>query len=204
MNKEWEGAKHLRNIRQPVTPDVNNPTLYSSKSKRHCENEVSELLRVLVHLMKPNLVLEVGVAEGYTTEILGEELARNGAGKLVGIDIDLGQIPPRIQSRIQELPVELIESDFLKVEFPTETQIDLAFLDSTLDQKDEEFLHFLPWLKPGAIVVLHDMGFGKRQDMSLPKRAEIAFSRVPFSYYNRINFSTPAGLAVLETRMEKK
>ena len=187
---------HKDGIRQPVTRDVKHPELFSAPSELSCENEVKGLLVALTYLLKPDIVLEVGVAEGFTAQAIGSELAHNGVGHLHALDINLSQIPAEIRDALAPLPVSLHEINFMAYEPPG--IIDLAFLDATLDQKDDEVLHFRPWFRKGTILVLHNMGYGRGGDMKYPKRAEGAFGRVPAGLYRRIHLPSPAGVAVVE------
>jgi predicted O-methyltransferase YrrM len=184
-------------IRQPVNPDVRHPELFTSPTRRSCETEIRELIAALVFITKPDLVLEAGIAEGYTTLAIAQALARNGAGELHGIDIDLTQVP---EARKQEIThggwAELHEASYRDYHPPG--SIHLAFYDATLDEKDEVVMHFSPWYQKGTMLLLHDLGYGRHGDMKKPKRAEQAFARVPTHLYRRIHFRTPNGLTILE------
>jgi predicted O-methyltransferase YrrM len=181
---------HVNGIRQPVNPNVRNPTLYSAPTPRSCENEVKEFIQALVNLTKPDTVLEVGVAEGWTTLAIAAALDRNGVGTLHAIDLE----PPTLD--IDHPRVEFHQMDFRA--FTPPATVDLAFMDATLDEKDQEVLHFSSHYQPGTILLLHNVGMGRLNKPDKPKRAEVALARVSPSLYRRVHFRTPAGLTILE------
>ena len=79
------------------------------------------LIYCYVRLMKPQRVIETGVAAGVSTSILLEALQRNGgAGELVSIDITakVGEVIPthlRLNWKLEVLSKQSYENSFLSI-----------------------------------------------------------------------------------------
>jgi predicted O-methyltransferase YrrM len=119
-------------------------------------------LHDLVLGIKPQLVVEVGCCRGFSTLHLAKALRQNGAGQLVSFDLDTGDANLRIQ-RAGLAPLVSFVQGNSAVEgrsfFRAGGGIDLAFIDGDHTRRgclrDAEV--FLPLLKIGGVLVLHDV-----------------------------------------------
>lgn len=143
------------------------------------EREVADFLHTLVRVMKPEVALETGCGEGYSTEAIVRALLENGSGRLRTCDTGLDKLQIAMW-RCPRLPYPL--SDFIRCEGVTlalsTRDVDLAFLDSSGDRLAE--LAALQ-LTEGGIVLLHDS-----------KRYETG------PEWNRVEIDTPRGLCLLQ------
>jgi predicted O-methyltransferase YrrM len=69
------------------------------------EDQSSLMLYSLVRVLKPQIVVETGVANGHSSFVILSALKTNGRGKLVSIDIrsDVGRLVPAEESEIWEI-----------------------------------------------------------------------------------------------------
>jgi hypothetical protein len=114
----------------------------------------------LIRHLQPQRVVEIG--GGYSTQIAGKALARNGKGRLTCIE-------PYPEARLLEanLDLELIQKRVEEIEvdfFSCLEAGDILFIDSSHAVKFGsdvcyEFLDLLPRLKPGVRIHVHDIFF---------------------------------------------
>jgi len=123
------------------------------------EVEVSELLWALIRMLKPELVLETGTHKGISSSYIAQGMEDNQKGQLITFEIiaalqkqavqlwtDLG-LTHRITSVLQ---------DALRFD-PQDQQFDMLFLDSEPQLRFDEFIRFFPNLKPGGLIIIHDL-----------------------------------------------
>lgn len=186
------------NIRYPVTPDVRHPDLYYAPGLYAAEQEIAELLGAITYLIKPDVAIEVGTAEGHTAYAIATAMKRTGVGELHCIEWD-GTSMDRARELLVDLPVVLHEQDFTSVTFPPDTKLQFGFFDATLVEKDIEFLHFRRWFEKGAIVAFHDTGYGRQQDMTKAKRAQMRVQKlIDAGHVKTIYFKCPRGFTLGE------
>ena len=145
------GEKSLPNKECPE------PFLWSMIDGWTAEVEVLEFLYALVHLIKPYFAVETGTWRGYAAEAIGKALRNNGRGKLITLEIDKDSYQvakERIIQKKLEKYVKVLNQSSLTYQPPE--KIDFLLLDSDLSLRGKEFVHFLPFLKPGSIIVFHD------------------------------------------------
>ncbi len=122
----------------------------------------------LVRLLKPKVIVETGVADGFTTSYILRALADNGEGKLYSIDLPHYLLPQDKQ------PGWIVEEDLrgrwdLRVGDAAQVLPELLkelgtvdmFLHDSLHTYDHMMLEFRavwPHLRPGGLFLSHDVG----------------------------------------------
>jgi predicted O-methyltransferase YrrM len=160
--------------------------------------EESLLLYAMVIATKPNLVLETGGLEGFTTMHIGLALKDQGFGHLYSIEYNLEYV-----EKINKL-IELRElSEWVTVvhqssfDFIRETDkiFDFVFLDTEIEQRMEEYNAIKEKLSKDAPVMIHDSSinhpFGPMDFSSISETTDI------------INIPTPRGMAILQPKKER-
>lgn len=121
------------------------------------EPEVGNLLNLLVHMQKPENILEVGTAIGASTLYMARTLADNGgAGRITTIEL----VPERAahaeanfkRAQLSER-IQLLKGDAREI-LPTLTEVyDLIFLDAAKGQYDDFLEIAQRILRPGGLIV---------------------------------------------------
>jgi hypothetical protein len=135
--------------------DCPHPEWWTAADADSAEAEVTELVAAFVRALQPELVLETGAAYGATAAAIGGALRRNGHGRLLTLEVDPARAA-HAQRRCAGLPVEVLNVASLEYEPPA--PLDFVWLDSLLELRAEEFLHFRPTMHAGTIVGFHDTG----------------------------------------------
>jgi len=114
----------------------------------------------LIRHLQPQRVIEIG--GGYSTQLAGKALTRNGKGKLTCIEPypEARLLEANLNLDLVEKRVEDVDVDFFSC---LETN-DILFIDSSHAVKFGsdvcyEFLEVLPRLKPGVWIHVHDIFF---------------------------------------------
>lgn len=139
----------------PPRADCPHPEWWTSADDESTEIEVSQLVAGFVRALQPELVVETGTAFGQTAEQIGMALNDNRHGRLQTMEID-DQRLALARTRVVGLPVDVLRTYSLLYTPPA--PIDFAWIDSLLGLRAQELEHLHPWLKPGAIVGVHDAG----------------------------------------------
>jgi predicted O-methyltransferase YrrM len=140
----------------------------------------AQLLYGIVRAMKPEIVLELGTAYGYSTLHLAQGCKDNGLGKVYTIEIDEKRYNAAIQNAEE---VEL--TDWIKFHRipPNELAIDLAFLDAV--HRANDIIEYLEYIKPrlsqGGIVVVHDPLWDDHLRAAAPDWQKVFFYKSSFS-----------------------
>ena len=128
-----------------------------------CSTEMEYLAfwQALVGITKPENVLETGSYYGMGTLHIGQACVKNGFGKLYSIELDsvcFDATKQKVDENSLQETVELIEGDTRDFLRETDIVFDLAFFDSNLDIRMEEFRICLDReiLKKGTFAVFHD------------------------------------------------
>lgn len=138
----------------PPRPDCPHPEWWHSEDDESTETEVAQLVAAFVRALQPELVVESGTAFGVTAELIGASLADNGHGYLWTYEID----PARVEAataRCRGLPVFVHAQPFGP---PFPDQIDFAWIDGHIEQRVADLVRARAWLRPGALVGVHDSG----------------------------------------------
>lgn len=117
------------------------------------ETDVLYFLKALVHLVKPDLVVETGTYRGATAGAIGAALQALGTGRLVTLECD-PQLAASSRANLAALPVEVVTMSSLS--YTPDQPIDLLFLDSTRPARVHEFRRFKSFLSDEALIVWHD------------------------------------------------
>jgi predicted O-methyltransferase YrrM len=154
-----------------VLGHVPRPTLHQ-RSVLYGNPDASRDLLALTYaccrLLRPNLVVETGVANGYTTAAMLEALAENGAGRLVSIDLphlhpqavaSVGAaVRPALRARWE---LNFGSARRLLKTLPLDDQpIDLFVQDAahTVRGQLAEYRTAWPRLKAGGLLITDDVG----------------------------------------------
>jgi hypothetical protein len=119
------------------------------------EVEFTEFLAQLVNLLRPSLVVETGVGQGYSTRRVACSLTPNS--RLRAYESD-----SYYRAMLSQLPFFAQPSHELALEQTPPPDIfaeaDLTILDADDDLRFEEIRSWAAVAKPGAIIVVHDAG----------------------------------------------
>lgn len=114
----------------------------------------------LLRHLQPQRVIEIG--GGYSTQLAGKALTRNGKGRLTCIEPfpEARLLDAKLDIELIQTPVEQVDVDFFSCLEPN----DILFIDSSHAVKFGsdvcyEFLEVLPRLKPGVWIHVHDIFF---------------------------------------------
>ena len=159
------------------------PEWWSAWNAVSTEVEASMLVAALVKATQPEFILEVGSHYGQTSERIGHVVIENGHGEFISLDNN----PEMIGSashRCQGLPVYFICADSLK--YIPARPIDFLFIDGD-EQRSKDLLHFMPYLAPSCVVVVHDTAYYLIETGIILKEW----------HWDHIELPTPRGLMVL-------
>ena len=184
MTRKHDLHKHIRS----ADSRTNHPRLFTAPAQPAAEDEVADFLWALVRMLKPDHVLETGTAFGHTAERICDALERNGVGHLTTIEMKRNRWQ-EAKERLELRPATVIHSAFEEYTPPEGTRYGLCFFDATRFTRDEEYLHFGPWINDDATLVVHDTG-SQHPGMAGVRRLEDA-GRIRTMY-----FATPRGISV--------
>ena len=112
------------------------------------------LLKMLVTMIRPQMILEVGTFTGYATLCMAEGLPEGGRIHTVEIDDELEDF---ILNGFRKSPysdrIELHIGDALKVVPGLDLKFDMIFLDGEKREYPEYYSALLEYLKPGGYMI---------------------------------------------------
>jgi len=161
--------KQLRQIEQNVLAAMTNANRESPFDAGHNGDfSLARSIYVICRLLRPNVVLETGVAHGVTSAFALQALAINQTGILFSIDLPpLGAeadkhvgafVAPELRGRwrLNRGPTKRVLPKLL----PTIKEVDLFVHDSlhTYRNMDFEFRTVWPYLRPGGFLISDDVG----------------------------------------------
>jgi predicted O-methyltransferase YrrM len=134
------------------------PQLWQMYGQQAAEVEVCELLYSLVRVSKPLVIVETGTHQGISTCYLAAACAENNWGTVLSAEVDA-----ELCDRAHRL-LELADlNEWATVYVGTglslireQGSVDLAFLDSHISMRVQEFEAVWPKVTPGGLVVVHD------------------------------------------------
>lgn len=108
---------------------------------------------------RAKLAIECGVYTGISTIALSKGLESNG-GSMISIDLNLTR--PLLHERVQKhniKNVQFVQGNNLGFRFEKQNCFDLIYIDSdhTYEHAVKELFLFDKYLKPGGIVIMHDI-----------------------------------------------
>ena len=137
----------LRDIYRETNLRLLNPRMASG----HIQGR---LLKMLVTMIKPQTVLEVGTFTGYATLCMAEGLPDGGMIHTVEIDDELEDF---IKKGFERSPysdrIRLHIGDALKVVPQLDLRFDMIFLDGEKREYPDYYAAFLDYLKPGGYMI---------------------------------------------------
>ena len=137
----------LRDIYRETNLKLLNPRMASG----HIQGR---LLKMLVTMIRPRMILEVGTFTGYATLCMAEGLPEGGRIHTVEIDDELEDF---ILNGFKKSPysdrIELHIGDALKVVPGLGLKFDLIFLDGEKREYPEYYSSLLEYLKPGGYMI---------------------------------------------------
>ena len=140
-------SAQLRNLYRETNLRMLNPRMASG----HIQGR---LLKMLVGMIKPELVLEVGTFTGYATLCIAEGLPAEGMVHTVEIDDELEDF---ITKEFEKSPFSnricLHIGDALKVVPELGLMFDIIFLDGEKREYPDYYSVLLHWLKPGGYMI---------------------------------------------------
>ncbi len=157
------------------------------------EVEVLNFLQSLVTTIKPDLIVETGTFIGHSSISMAKGLKANGFGKLITVEFDpavFEKADQNIRSAGLEDWIEARCMSSLALEIDGE--IDLLYSDSDLTIREAEVRKFLPQIKTGGLVVIHDAS------SSFRLVREAAFRLQDEGLLSVLLLGTPRGLVVAQ------
>jgi len=140
-------SPQLRNLYRETNLKMLNPRMASG----HIQGR---LLKMLVSMIKPKIVLEVGTFTGYATLCIAEGLEADGVVHTIEIDDELEDF---ITKEFQKSPfrshIFLHIGDALKVVPELGLMFDLIFLDGEKREYPDYYNVLLDYLKPGGYMI---------------------------------------------------
>jgi predicted O-methyltransferase YrrM len=133
------------------------PSQWKMLDAQSAEIEVLDFLKALVTTVKPDLIVETGTFVGHSAIKMAEGLKENGFGKIVTVERD-----PTVFMKAHR---NIIDSGFgqwidarcgSSLELEVRGTIDMLYSDSALEIRESEVRRFLPQVKPGGLVLMHD------------------------------------------------
>jgi hypothetical protein len=156
-----------------------------------CDRAQAEAIWCIVGHLRPDTVVETGVAHGVTSRVILEGLERNRSGHLWSVDLpavdpllhsEIGvAVPKHLRSRWTY--VEGTSRDRLRPLLATRRQVDLFVHDSLHTRRNLRFELDSAWpvVRPGGVVVVddidHNLGFQSFIEQTVP-RAWFASTKV--------------------------
>jgi len=116
--------------------------------------ESAQLLKVLCHISRPERILEIGTAIGYSTIMLARSMAENGIIDTIEIDEEMIEKAfGYIKRAGLEEKIRIINGDAGEILQCLGTPYDFIFLDAAKGQYIDFLPHCLRLLKPGGIFI---------------------------------------------------
>lgn len=124
------------------------------------EPEVGQLLKVLLKSQKPENILEVGTAIGYSSIVMAE--ATDGKCEITTIERRADMVELALEN-INKTPyrnrIKILEGDAIDILPNLEEKYDFIFLDAAKGQYLEFFNYCIEYLKPGGMIVSDNVLF---------------------------------------------
>lgn len=140
-----------------ATPECPHPERWHMYDSLSAEAEVLDFLKALVVAVKPELVLETGTFMGLSTMRIAEGLRENGFGRVITCESDAKVFAAARERFVQAGLAAWIDArNESSLELKIEGAIDLLYSDSEQSLREREVRRFLPRIKPGGLILIHD------------------------------------------------
>lgn len=145
----------LADIFEQPDPLLNEMEVYARKAYIPIiQPESAQLLKILCHISKPERILEIGTAIGYSSIILAKSMAECGVIDTIEINEDMIEKASGYIKRAGfDKKIRILHGDAAEVLQCLSTPYDFIFLDAAKGQ----YIDFLPYclklLKPGGIFI---------------------------------------------------
>ncbi len=169
------------------------------------ETETGELLYALTRIIKPELVLETGTYTGISAMYMAAGLQHNNIGHLFTLETSAihKERAERLWQQVGISP-QVTCQQIASLDYQTDKQYDLIFLDSEPEFRFKELVKFYPNLKPGGFLLIHDLHHHLSQHDNKDLGFGWPFGELPMQIKNWLRedklrfvpFPTPRGLAM--------
>lgn len=186
-------------------PEVSDNTgRFSMADDGGVEIETGEFLYGLTRILKPEHILETGTYTGISAMYMAQGLKDNLQGQLITLETELTH-KERAEKLWNQVGVSLFVTcqQISSLDYKTETQFELIFLDSEPEFRFEELVKLYNNLKPGGFILIHDLHHHLSQHPN-EKFYGWPFGTLPVEIANWLKedklrfvpFPTPRGLAM--------
>jgi len=142
---------------QPVD-EFNTSGPYSMFNTGSVEVEMAEFLYGLIRVTKPQRILTTGTYWGVSDLYMAQAMKDNGLGLITAIEYELQHLNKAIRLWQAAGVMGHIEPlHCSSLDYYTDEMFDLLFLDTEPGIRFTEFEKFVPSLKPGGFVIIHDL-----------------------------------------------
>lgn len=117
------------------------------------EPEVAQLLELMIKIVKPEKILEVGTAIGYSALIMASAYEKSLITTVERNDIMIEEARKNIRLSGMDDRIKIIDGDAIEVLPDLTGEFDLIFLDAAKGQYIEFFKHSSKKLKNGGIII---------------------------------------------------
>ena len=182
-----------------ATAECPHPERWRMYDSMTAEYEVLQFLKTLITTVKPELVVETGTFSAVSTLWIAEGLKENGRGKIISCEYD-AKVFARAKQRVADSGlgrwIELRNESSL--EMNVTGTIDVLFSDSDLPLREQEVRRYLPQMRPGGIILMHDASSHlktvREAALRLEEEGSISVVLLP----------TPRGLVLAQKRAGRK
>ena len=185
VQAEWAAA----------TAECPYPEKWHMVDAQSAELEVLDFLKSIVLTVKPDLIVETGTFIGHSAIRMAEALRTNGFGRIITIEND-----PAVCAKAREniaasgLGSWIESRNGSSLDASIEGTIDILFCDSALAIREEEISRFLPQVKPGGLVLIHDAS----SHLRVVREAALRLEKQ--GLLSVVLLSTPRGLVIAQKR----
>lgn len=142
-----------------ISPEMSLPLSgYHMENSGGVECEVGEFLYGLVRMVQPDNICETGTHLGVGASYMGLALKENGKGKLTTLEF-IPELRNQAVTRFEKLGLtNQIDSILIDAAaFNPTTTFDIILLDTEPQTRFAELIKYLPSLKPGGYIFIHDL-----------------------------------------------
>jgi predicted O-methyltransferase YrrM len=177
------------------TPECPFPEKWHMVDAQSAELEVLGLLKSIVTAVKPDLIVETGTFIGHSAIKMAEGLRDNGFGRVITIEYDQDIFAKARQNIDASGVSEWIECrNASSLETEVSGAIDILYSDSDTKIRESEVRKFLPQVKTGGLILVHDSS----SQFKVVREAALRLERE--GLLSVILLSTPRGLVIAQKR----